>query len=144
MRNFDTNEFETAVDEFEGMSGEEMYEAMLGKVDRVREGYVSYYAKFLEVMRKLSASSMNLLLWMAFNSEMNTGRVFIQSIALRDALKELGIVVATYYKSLKELKSLGIIKGTNAVYYINPVYVWKGTTDMRNRFLRVYPRLKQA
>lgn len=142
MRNFDTNEFEMAIDEFDGMSGEEMYEAMLGKVDKVRDGYISYYAKFLEVMHKLSASSMNLLLWMAFNSEMNTGRVFIQSFALRDALKELGIVIATYYKALKELKSLGVIKGTNAVYYINPAYVWKGTTEMRNRFMRVYPRLK--
>jgi hypothetical protein len=95
----------------------------------------------LDVMSSLTGAAYNLLTWLTFNCDVNSGRVVVQSHALKDAMSETKMSLQTYYKSMNILKELDVIKGGKAVYYINPTYAWKGTADIRNRFMRIYPKL---
>lgn len=128
--------------EFCEKSVEEMYEEMLGKQELKRDEFIYIYGGFLGIAPSLTAAAMSLFFWLAYRCNVNTGRVIVQSITLKDCLKELGITVGTYYKALTILKEKELIKGGNATYYVNPYYAWKGTADMRAKFLRIYPGLK--
>lgn len=141
MSEFEVNDFGEVVSNAEEMSGAELYADFLGKVEKPKDEFVYYYSKYLSVVNRLTGAATKLHFWLSLNSEVNTGRVFVQSMTQRGALDELKMTVGTYYKALNQLKELGLIKGESAVYYINPAYIWKGTADMRARFLKVYPRL---
>lgn len=141
MNEFEVNEFEECSAEVDDRTGAELYAEFLSKVERPKDEFVYYYGKYLSVMSGLTGAATSLLFWLAMNTEVNTGRVLVQSMAQRGALAELGITVGTYYKALNQLKETGLIKGENAVYYVNPAYVWKGTADARSKFVKVYPRL---
>jgi hypothetical protein len=141
MNEFEVNEFEECPADLDDRTGAELYAEFLSKVERPKDEFVYYYGKYLSVMSGLTGAATSLLFWLAMNTEVNTGRVLVQSMAQRGALAELGITVGTYYKALNQLKELGLIKGKNAVYYVNPAYVWKGTADARSKFMKVYPRL---
>lgn len=141
MNEFEVNEFEECSAELDDRTGAELYAEFLSKVERPKDEFVYYYGKYLSVVNRLTGAATSLLFWMAMNTEVNTGRVLVQSMAQRGALAELGITVGTYYKALNQLKESGLIKGENAVYYVNPAYVWKGTADARSKFTKVYPRL---
>lgn len=141
MGEFEVNEFEECAADLDDRTGAELYAEFLSKVERQKDEFVYYYGKYLSVMSGLTGAATSLLFWLAMNTEVNTGRVLVQSMAQRGALAELGITVGTYYKALNQLKELGLIKGKNAVYYVNPAYVWKGTADARSKFIKVYPRL---
>lgn len=141
MNEFEVNEFEECPADFDDRTGAELYAEFLSKVERPKDEFVYYYGKYLSVMSGLTGAATSLLFWLVMNTEVNTGRVLVQSMAQRGALAELGITVGTYYKALNQLKELGLIKGENAVYYVNPAYVWKGTADARSKFTKVYPRL---
>lgn len=142
MRMLRTNEFEDGMNDFVEKSAEELYEEFLSKKRSTDDGYVSYFGEYVDVMRGLSGSAKDLLTWMAFNSEMNTGRIYLQSFVQKEALKRLGITVVTYYRALNELKGAGIVKGGDARYYLNPRIVWKGTSEMRNGFMKVFPKMR--
>ena len=141
MINNDT-EFDYAAVDFDEIDSEELYEEFLKKLKRKGETFMTTYDNYLDVMLMLSPTTVHLLTWLTLNSEMNTGKVSLQSQALAACMKELKIVRSTFYRSIAELKELDLIKGKNAKYYINPRYVWKGTNDMRSHFMKVYPRLK--
>ena len=141
MGEFDVNDFEVYTSDSDDRTGAELYAEFLSKVERPKDEFVYYYSKCLSVVSSLTGAANSLLFWMALNTEVNTGRVLVQSMAQRGALAELGITVGTYYKALNQLKDLGLIKGESAVYYINPAYIWKGTADARAKFIKVYPKL---
>ena len=141
MKDFDFNDFDLADTEFDDRSVEELYEEFLGTREPAKGEFIYYYGGYFNVMKELTGSSMLLLTWLTFNCEVNTGRVVVQSFAQKEAMKELGINTATYYNSLRQLKNLDIIRGTNAIYYVNPNCAWKGTADKRTRFLKLYPRM---
>lgn len=141
MNEFDVNDFCEVDSDVEERSGAELYADFLGKVEKPKDEFVYCYSQYVGVMKGLTGAAKDLYLWLALNSEVNTGRVFVQSMVQRGALEELDMTVGTYYKALGQLKKLGLVKGENAVYYINPAYIWKGTADTRMKFLKVYPRL---
>lgn len=141
MVDFGRNEFDVADSEFDDRSAEELYRDFLGKVEKPKDEFVYYYGRYYNIMTELTATAKDLLTWMTFHCEVNSGRVSIQSLTLKDALEELGITLATYYKALGVLKDKGIIKGKNASYFINPAYTWKGNAEARSRFMKVYPRM---
>lgn len=143
MKEFDRNDFDPMGSEFDERTGEELYEAFLEKIDRPKDEFIYYYGGYRTVMTRLTSAAKDLLAWMAFNCEVNSGRVFIQSHTQKKALEELGITMATYYKALNQLKEANIIKGSNAAYYVNPAVAWKGAAGARSGFMKVYPRLKK-
>lgn len=136
-----SNDFDMIDSEFDERTGEELYAEFLGKIEKAKEEFIYYYGGYYNIMTELTGAAMNLFTWMAFHCEVNTGRVVIQSFVQREALKDMGITLSTYYKALSLLKEKGLIKGMNAVYYVNPSFAWKGTADARMRFLKIYPKL---
>jgi hypothetical protein len=78
---------------------------------------------------------------MSFNSELDRGRVVVQSVSVERLLKELGISLVTYYKCLADLKAHDAIRGGKAKYYINPKFMWRGGDARRKKFLARYPAI---
>ena len=132
------NDFEEPV-EFTGKSEEEMLQEFLDECPVTDESYVSVYGGYYSVMKDLLPSSKNVLVWMAFNSELDRGRILMQSLAVERLMSELGISEMTYYKSIVELKTKDAIRGGKAKYYINPKFMWKGGDRRRRKFLNRYP-----
>lgn len=135
------NDFEIMDSEFDDRSVEELYADFLGKTEKSNEEFIYYYGRFYNAMSQLTGSAMSLMTWLTFHCGVNSGRVIIQSFTLKDALRDLECSIGTYYKSINLLKSLDMIKGGNATYYVNPAYAWKGTADMRAKFMKIYPKL---
>lgn len=142
MVNYEFNDFDMIDSEFNEKTAEEMYEEFLGSTEPRKDEFIYIYSSYLSVMPSLTGAAMDLFMWLTSRCNVNSGRAFVQSITLKDCLKELGITLGTYYKALNLLKEKNLIKGGNATYYVNPVYGWKGTADRRAKFLKIYPRLK--
>lgn len=128
--------------EFGGKTDEELLQEFLDECPVTEESYINIYGGYHAVMSKLLPTSRNILIWMAFNSEIDRGRVVIQSDAQCRLLRELGVSLAAYYKSLKDLKENDAIRGVNARYYINPRFMWKGCDKRRKDFLKRYPAIR--
>lgn len=141
MEKINVTEFDEFASEFDDRTGEELYAEFFGKRERSKNEFIYCYADFLTVMPSLTGAAHTLFMWLTFNCDVNSGRVLVQSVTLKEALSELGITLQTYYKALNILKELDMVRGKNAVYYVNPAYAWKGTADIRNRFIRVYQKL---
>ena len=141
MKDFDINDFEPVDSEFDDRTGEELYEEFLGANEKAKDEFIYYYGGYFKILPILTGTAANLLMWLAFNCDVNTGRVIVQSFAQRQAMQDLCINTSTYYKALNQLKNVGAVKGKDAKYYVNPSYVWKGTADKRAKFLKIYPKL---
>ena len=141
MTGFYSNDFEEVDSEFDDRTAEELYAEFLGKVEKPKDEFIYYYGKYFNIMRELTGAAMNLLTWLTFHCEVNTGKVLVQSETLREALQELQITLGTYYKALALLKEKGIVKGGKAKFFVNPAYAWKGTAEMRNKFMKIYYKL---
>lgn len=138
------NEFEMAGRaEFEGKTANEMLEEWLEGCPVISDGvYVNFYGASFTSFMKILPTSMKVFLWMVFNSELEKGRVTIQSLAQKRLLKECGISQVAYFKSLRDLKANNMIRGFRAVYYINPNFAWRGTHRNRLRFVEQYPYIQ--
>lgn len=138
------NEFETAGKaEFGGKTAEELLEEWLDECPVVADGvYVNFYGASFTSFMKILPTSMKVFLWMVFNSELEKGRVTIQSLAQKRLLKECGISQVAYFKCLRDLKKNNMIRGFRAVYYINPNFAWRGTHRNRLRFVEQYPYIQ--
>jgi hypothetical protein len=125
--------------EFGKKSAEEMLDEFLEECPATEDSYINVFGAFYPVMKVLLPTSRNVLTWMAFNSELDRGRVVIQSKNLVRILSELGISRTAYFKSLKDLKEHDAIRGCDAEYYINPRFVWRGGDKRRHKFMSRYP-----
>lgn len=133
------NEFEFDVPtEFEDKTGKEMLQEFLDECPATEDSYINVYGAFYPVMKKLLPTSLNVLTWMAMNSELDRGRVVIQSKNLVRILAELEISRAAYFKSLKDLKALDAIRGFDGEYFINPRLMWRGSDKRRHKFMTRY------
>jgi hypothetical protein len=141
MKNFDDFEFDVPT-EFGGKTDEELLQEFLDDCPVTDDAYVSVYGGYYSVMQELLPTSRNILMWMAFNCEVDRGRVVVQSDAQQRMLRELGISLVTYYKCLKDLKEHNAIRGVNARYYVNPKFMWKGGDKRRREFLKRYPTIR--
>lgn len=141
MAEFNFNDFEQVDSDFDDRTAEELYAEFLGGIEKPKDEFIYCYGKYYNIMKKLTGSAKDLLIWLTFHCEVNTGRVLIQSETLKEALREMRITVATYYKSLAILKETGVIKGGRAKFFVNPSFAWKGTADMRNKFMKIYHKL---
>lgn len=137
----DFNDFADAANEFDGMTEEELLDEFMNEESIADDAYVSLYGLYAKKMGKLTSASKDLFVWMAFNCEVDKGRICMQSFAQQTALRELGITSVTYYRCLGELKKNDLIRGHNARYYINPRVSWRGCSSRREKFLHRYPYL---
>jgi hypothetical protein len=140
------NEFELmGKSEFSGKTAQEILDEWLDECPIVSDGvYVNFYGASFTTFMKILPTSMRVFLWMVFNSELEKGRVTIQSLAQKRLLKECNISQVAYFKSLRDLKKHNMIRGFRAVYYINPNFAWRGTHVNRMRFVNQYPYIQNA
>lgn len=124
--------------EFEDKTGKEMLNEFLDECPATEDSYINVFGAFYPVMKKLLPTSLNVLMWMAFNSDLDRGRVVIQSKNLARILAELEISRAAYFKSLKDLKEHDAIRGCDAEYFINPRLMWRGSDKRRHKFMTRY------
>lgn len=139
-----SDEFEvTGKAEFDSKTPEELLEEWLDGCPIVSDDtYVNFYGACFTTFMKILPTSMKVFLWMAFNSELEKGRITIQSLAQKRLLKECKISQVAYFKSLRDLKANNMIRGFRAVYYINPNFAWRGTHRNRLRFMEQYPYIQ--
>lgn len=140
MRNIDDFEIPP---EFGGKTAEEQLDEFLDECPMTDDAYINFYGAYYSVMRKILPTSKDVLMWMAFNSEPDRGRVLIQSLAQKRLLKELGISQVTYFKCLRDLKKHDVIRGFNATYFINPKFTWRGSNKRRHIFMSQYSKLQR-
>lgn len=135
------NDFEIAgQSEFCEKTAAELLEEFLDSCPVVSDDvYANFYGACFPAMMKLLPKSVSVFLWMAFNCELNNGRVIIQSLAQKRLLKECGISQVTYFSCLRDLKRNNAIRGCRAVYYINPRFAWRGNHKCRQLFIEQYP-----
>lgn len=128
--------------EFCDKTAEEQLEEFMDECPVTADAYINFYGAYYSVMRKILPTSKDVLIWMAFNCEPDKGRVFIQSLTRDRLLRELGISLVTYFKCLRDLRDHDAIRGFNAIYYINPRFVWRGTNKRRLIFMSQYPYIQ--
>ena len=128
--------------EFGGMTAEERLEKFLEECPVTDDAYINIFGAYYSVMGKILPTSRVVFIWLAFNSEPDRGRVIIQSLAQQRLLKECGISQVTYFKCLRDLKKHDVIRGFNAIYYINPKFAWRGGNKRRHIFMSEYPYIQ--
>ena len=133
----DDFEFEMP-DDFGGKTADEILAEFMDECPATANSYVSVYGAYYEIMRKILPTSKDVLMWMAFNSETDRGRVVIQSVNQERLLRELGISQVAYFKCLRDLKEHDAIRGHSAIFHINPRYIWKGSDSRRHKFMAQY------
>ena len=135
-----TNNFDFEVPaEFGGKSDEQLLEEFLEECPATEESYVTVFGSYYPVMRAILPTSAKVLMWMAFNSELDRGRIIIQSKTLKRVLSELRISRTAYFKSIKDLKEHDAIRGYESEYFINPRLLWRGGDKRRRKFMLRYP-----
>ena len=130
--------------EFSGKTEEELFDEFMNESDVTDECYISLFGLWLRMMRGLSSAAKDLFMWMAFHSDVDKGRIVMQSFVQQTALREIGISTVTYYRCLGELKQNDLIRGGNAKYYINPRYAWRGCSARRAKFIYRYPNINNV
>jgi hypothetical protein len=140
------NDFEvTGKAEFENKTAEELLDEFLDGCPIVSDDvYVNFYGASFTAFMKILPTSMRVFMWMVFNSELDKGRVTIQSLAQKRLLKECNISQIAYFKSLRDLKANNMIRGFRAVYFINPRFAWRGSHKNRMRFIEQYPYIQNT
>ena len=128
--------------EFSDKTAEEQLEEFMDECPVTEDAYINFYGAYYSVMRKILPTSKDVLIWMAFNCEPDKGRVFIQSLTRDRLLRELKISLVTYFKCLRDLRDHDAIRGFNAIYYINPRFLWRGTNKRRLIFMSQYPYIQ--
>jgi hypothetical protein len=137
------HEFEMP-NEFGEKTADELLNEFLEECPVTEDSYINVFGAYYQVMTELLPTSRNVLVWMAFNSELDRGRVIIQSINLERILGELGISRTAYFKSLRDLKEHDVIRGGDAEYFINPRFVWRGSDKRRHKFMAKYPYIENV
>ena len=138
-----TNEFDFDVpSEFVEKDGGEMLEEFLDECPATEDSYINVFGAYYSVLRLILPTSAKVLMWMAFNSELDKGRVIIQSKSLKRVLSELGISRTAYFNSIRDLKAYDVIRGCDAVFFLNPRYMWRGSDKRRHKFMARYPYIE--
>lgn len=124
--------------EFDDKTSKEMIDEFLEECPATEDSYINIFGAYYQVMKKILPVSMRVLMWMCFNSELDRGRVIIQSLNLKRLLSELEISRTSYFKSIKDLKEHDVIRGCECEYFLNPRYVWRGSDKRRHKFMAKY------
>lgn len=99
-----------------------------------------FYFTFISFMKpSLKIKSMRdvyVLTKLCMSMEFDSSKVFMPSERRKDICAELDMKPTHFSNSLASLKDLGILSGGGGVFELNPVFFWKGRTDVRDKILR--------
>lgn len=125
--------------EFCDRSAQEMLDEFLDECPATEDSYINVFGSYYPVLCSIRPTSAKVLFWMAFNSDLDRGRVVIQSKNLKRVISDLGISRSAYFSSIRDLKEHDAIRGYESEYFINPRLMWKGSDKRRRKFMARYP-----
>lgn len=97
----------------------------------------SFFFTFFQQLQPLYNStvfgaSTKLLFKFLEYAEFNTGKIIINSTRIEEILRDCHIARATYYRTICELITAGVIRKEKMTYYINESMFWKGDKWVRD------------
>jgi DNA-binding MarR family transcriptional regulator len=101
------------------------------------EAFIMIFANEIGGLNQLrSVLDCKLLFILADKAEFNTGIVKLTTNTRKEIADSLGITPQSITNSLCRLKTAGLIAGTGGDYSLNPYFIWKGTTNARNKLIK--------
>lgn len=90
------------------------------------------YSEIIEKITKLnSENAIILFTWMCLHAEYNTNNVYLATNIRKQIQQELNMSNNTITNSLKKLKDNNLISGKDGVFTMNPKFVWRGDSRIR-------------
>lgn len=108
------------------------------KVFNVKVESAEFYITFLEIVSFIHniKGEFPLLAILCMNSEFNTGKCFLSADRRKIFAEQLGLTSGGFRSALFRLEKKGAIKNNNGTIEINPLYLWKGSVEERNKALK--------
>ena len=97
-----------------------------------------FYITFIEAIAFIHniKGEFTVLAILCMNSEFNTGKCFLSSERRKIFADTLGLKITGFNSSLHRLEKKGAITNNQGTIEINPLYLWKGSVEERNRILK--------
>lgn len=102
--------------------------------DKFYMTFIDYAAPLFQIK---SETAKSVLTWMCCHLPYNDNKIPLTTKMREQLCKDLNITPNTLTNSLKKLKDLNVINGSKGDFEINPAIHWRGTTDERDKKLKV-------
>lgn len=98
----------------------------------------TFYFTFIEAISFIHniKSEFPVLAMLCMNSEFNTGNCYLNPQRRKEFAQQLDMTTANFNMALYRLEKKGAIKNNRGTVEINPLYLWKGSIEERNKTLR--------
>ena len=102
-----------------------------------QEDFTFWFSHVLPIIRKIKhLSDFKLLYWISAHISYNDGMISLNKVYKTKIEKDMLLSRTAINRSIASLKALNVLvpyspKNRSAVFYVNPLFIWKG--DKRNR-----------
>lgn len=127
--------------EFDPIPAEERLEAFMNDEELDCDRYAMVFGPLCNAMVGASAAVERVFRELSLRTEVNKGRVIIQSELLTLILKKYRMAKSTFYRSIEFLKENDVLKQNGRSYYLNPMMVWRGSSRKRDEFFKIYSEI---
>jgi hypothetical protein len=100
-------------------------------VKRTDPFYMVFEDRINSILDVESLIDSRLLHELACAMTFNTNEVFVPNKRRQELCNKLSINTSQFSKSIKRLKSVGLLSGDKGVFLLNPYVLWKGETQVR-------------
>lgn len=122
----------------------ESIDTSTGEVVEIRKQFAvkvetaEFYITFIEALAFIHniKGEFPVLAILCMNSEFNTGNCFLTSDRRKIFAETLGLKSSGFNSALHRLEKKGALKNNGGTIEINPIYVWKGSVEERNKLLK--------
>lgn len=136
-----TMEWYEIPDEFDPVPAEKRLEAFFNFEELEVDRYTMFFGPLCNAMVGATAATERVFRELALRTEVDKGRVIVQSELLDIILKKYRMARSTFYRSIEFLKENDILKQNGRTYYINPFMAWRGSSKKKAEFFKIYHEL---
>lgn len=136
-----TMEWYEIPEEFDPIPAETRLEAFLNFEELEVDRYAMFFGPLNNAMVGATAATERVFRELALRTEVDKGRVIIQSETLALILKKYRMAKSTFYRSIEFLKENDILKQNGRTYYLNPFMTWRGSNKRRSEFFKIYSEI---
>lgn len=106
------------------------------KLKSGEEFYMTYLSFMQHLLRIKSMIDVHVLTKFCSMMQFNSNQVFITTGVRKAICAELNLHNSNLSAAIRRLRDLGLISGEEGTFEINPIVVWKGTTETREQLLK--------
>lgn len=128
-------------EEFDPVSPEKRLEAFMNFEELEVDRYAMFFGPLNHAMVGATAATERVFRELALRTEVDKGRVIIQSETLGLILKKYRMAKSTFYRSIEFLKENDVLKQNGRMYYLNPLMTWRGSSKRRSEFFKIYSEI---